>query len=421
MKISLSKQSFFLVLGILIFSSYLFQIYWLPVEVNDNVVFIRDGFAQRLLFKIIGIFLLYFALIRSFSLKSFKYNYIIKIPLAYYIVKTIFLIPLFFWESYLFKEEYIMSANIIFLLLIPFVNFYGKDGDELFSKLVKIMTLIVCLQLIVELIIHFYNLNHVNTLIGGMGNANTFGLHLIIASLGLRFIYRRYFFSNIILIMSLFTGSLITGLISTFLILQSFINFVKFVILKKTAPLIFLLIIIFVILSLLIIFFIFNENFELTFSLSPQLSHIFKKAIEHYYVVYNLIIGEINWEDAGGLILRVSFFTDAWILLSENPMSIIFGHPDFLIFWKSDIFFLNFIVNHGLPMFLLFIISNVILVFRGMKNKTPLSKFALYTLIVYMLFFCVNRILDYWPSPFMYLLVFNYLSRKIKLSEKSKI
>ena len=98
----------------------------------------------------------------------------------------------------------------------------------MFTKFIKIIVWIVCLQLLTDLIIKFFDLNLVSTILGGMGNANTFGLHLIIAALGVRFIYRNYFFSSIILILTFGTGSLICSLIALILLLQVLlINFFR--------------------------------------------------------------------------------------------------------------------------------------------------------------------------------------------------
>ena len=54
------------------------------------------------------------------------------------------------------------------------------------------------------------------------------------------------------------------------------------------------------------------------------------------------------------------------------------------------------------------------------NKKTPLNQFASYTILVYLGFFCSNRILDYWPSGLMYLLVFNYLSKRYKYSDRKQ-
>ena len=73
MKLYYNYQSILLIIGISIFSSYLFQIYWGPVSVNDGVVYVEGGSLQRFLFKFLGISLVYIALIKSFSFNYFVY------------------------------------------------------------------------------------------------------------------------------------------------------------------------------------------------------------------------------------------------------------------------------------------------------------------------------------------------------------
>ena len=110
--------------------------------------------------------------------------------------------------------------------------------------------------------------------------------------------------------------------------------------------------------------------------------------------------------------VRIEWMMNALQLMSESPFSFIFGHPDFIPFWTGDGFYFTLLVTLGLPILLLFFTSHIYLLYRNRVNKTSLSQFASYTLVVYMIIFSTNRILDYWPSGFFYLLVFSYLCRK---------
>ncbi len=243
------------------------------------------------------------------------------------------------------------------------------------------------------MVIKLFDLNLVNTILGGMGNANTFGLHLIIAALGIRFIYQNYFFSSIILILTFGTGSLICSLIALILLLQAlFINFFR-----ATLSVVFLLII-----TSLILFIFWDDIFShFLFEFGP---------IKHAYLkVKGLITADVF--NVGSVRGRVKWMIVGIELMKDNPLSIIFGHPGFLPFYTGDGFFFALLVTLGLPALLLFIASNIYLVLKGIFINDPLLKFASYTLIIYVAFFCTNRILDYWPSGFIYLLVFSYLCR----------
>ena len=398
MKIFYNKQTILLAIGIFIFASYQFQIYWGLNSVRDSVLYIEGGGAQRLFIKLIGITIFYITLIRYFSIQSFFNNFIIKIPLLYYIVTVIVLIPLFLSKDYPYAAEHILAINLILFTPILFLNLNGEIGDELFSKLIKITVTIICIQLSADLIIKLYGFSLVSTILGGMGNANTFGLHLIIAALGLRFIYRQHLLSNFILIMTFGTGSLICALLALFFLIQSFI--IGF---YKRSLSTFLL---YGIITITLITYG-NTLFSIFFEGYGPVQHAFTK------------ISELLEGNADNVLARISFMKDAMILMESSPVSIIFGHPNLIPFWTTDIFLLALLVTLGLPALLLFIFSNIYLIYQGSKEKTPLYQFATYTLIVYLAFFCTNRILDYWPAGFMYLLVFTYLSRKIKYTKNN--
>lgn len=398
MKIYFNKQTILLAIGIFIFAGYQFQIYWGLNSVRESVLYIEGGGFQRFLIKIIGISLLYVALIRSFSFSSFTHNLTIKIPLLYYVATVVVLIPVFLSKNYLYTAEHLMAVNLVLFIPLLLINFYGERGDELFSKLIRITVWVVCIQLLIDLILKFLNFSLVPTILGGMGNANTFGLHLIIAALGLRFIYRKHLLSNIVLVFTWGTGSLICTLVGTLLLMQSLIiNFFK-------RP----LMTFFIFSSVLITFTLYGDFFYSLFleEFGP---------VKHAYTK----ISEVLVGKADNVIARISFIIDAWELMKESPLSFIFGHPSFLPFWTTDGFFLAIFVNLGVPALLLFIISNIYLFYRGIIEKKPLSMFASYTLLVYLAFFCTNRILDYWPSGFIYVLIFTYLSRKIQFNKKN--
>ena len=233
MKIYYSKRNILLVAGIFLSFSYLFQIYFRDiVYVHNAVVKVTGGSFERNLIKLLGFFLICLALRKTFSLEAFKYNIFIKLPLLYYMITIIVITPIIFQNDYLFTNPHKMTLNLIILFPLLFIDFKGENGDELFSKIIKIIIWIVCLQLIIDLLIKFFNYHYVGTILGGMGNANTFGIHLIIASLGLRFIYKKILLSTFVLLFTFATASLISSIIAIILILNNLL----FVFFKKKTP-----------------------------------------------------------------------------------------------------------------------------------------------------------------------------------------
>ena len=373
-----------------------------PVSVKDSVLYIEGGNTQRFLIKMIGLLLLYIGLINSFSFRGFLYNFPIKIPLLYYAATVIILIPIFLSKDYPYTSEHKLAINFVLFIPLLFIDFYGKKGDDLFTTLIKIMTWVVCFQLLLDLTIKLLNFQLVPTILGGMGNANTFGLHLIIAALGLRFIYRKQFLSNIILILTLGTGSLMCVLIASFLILQSLIIF------SLKRPIIVLSILTCLMITLIILVISEVNLFSIATELPGPVEHALRKIVE------------LSTGKADNVLARIHFMNETWKLFEESPLAIFFGHPNFLPFWTTDGFLLTLFGTLGLPAVLFFVISNFYLCYRGIIKKTPLNQFASYTILVYLGFFCSNRILDYWPSGLMYLLVFNYLSKRYKYSDRKQ-
>ena len=135
MKIYYSKKNILLAIGISIFFSYLFQIYWSDIsELANGVLYIKGGYLQRNLIKLFGIFLIYIALYREFSFRSFKYNFALKIPLLYYLITLILVAPLFFTADYPNAGAHKMALNLVLFFPILFINFSGENGDELFLR-----------------------------------------------------------------------------------------------------------------------------------------------------------------------------------------------------------------------------------------------------------------------------------------------
>ena len=108
---------------------------------------------------------------------------------------------------------------------------------------------------------------------------------------------------------------------------------------------------------------------------------------------------------------RQEFMMEAMQMLSDNPISIIFGHPDFMPFYSGDGFHIALLVTIGLPAMILFFISHLVGVYRGLGENKPLSNFAAYVLVSFTLLLFSNRILDYWPAGLIYMVVLAYLLR----------
>ena len=383
-------SNYFIILGIALSLSILFQVYWLGMQ--DGVMN-EGGSVARFFMKLCALFFIYIGLYSVFSIKIFTYNLILKIPLIYYLLTVIAVIP------YIIGNAYNQAINLLFFAPFLFIDFRGIRGREVFSFLVKIIVCVVCIQLVLDVVIKIMGLQLVSTLLGGMGNANTFGLYLIVSALAFKFLYHRYNISRLLLMSVFATGSLACSLIAIVFILQSF--FVSFRLIFRPATIMFLL-------SATAVTYYFIDFFiDFIFEEFNPLWHAYMK-----------LLGLINFvflnETAGAtsISLRAEYTTQGLLLLSENPMALIFGHPGFIPFYSGDGFVIALLVTLGLPITFLFFICNLIAVYRGFKENDPLSIFSAYVVLTFMALMVTNRILDYWPAGLIYMLTFSYLVRK---------
>jgi len=396
MKITNNRMmDYCLIFGLTIGMSILFQIYWVNVLVSNGVVYVQGGGVQRFLLKIFSLSLIYASLYKSFSINALRFNFVFKIPLLYYMVTVIMMIP------YTYNNAYILSVNLVLFVPLLCLVLTGEKGKFIYKKLIKIIVGVVCLQLVADLIIKGLGLNLIGTVLGGMGNANTFGIHLITAALGLRFIYKQNLLSNIMLIMVWGTGSLVCVGIAAALLLQSVIIGFRHNIFSTVLLLV----------GVMMGFYFWGDG--ILFGEVGPLWHAFMKIEGLVNVIY--YGSDLFNEGVGSITGRHKYTIEGLQLISENPLSLFFGHPNYLPFYSGDGFYIAMLVTLGLPATLLFIISNFYAVYRGLSENTPLSNFSAYVLFTYILFFTVNRILDYWPSGLIYIIVFNYLLRARRL------
>ena len=85
------------------------------------------GSATRLLMKLCALFFIYAGLYHAFEIKSFSYNLFLKIPLIYYLLTVIAVMP------YIIGNSYNQAANLLFFVPFLFIVFFGNRGRQLFS------------------------------------------------------------------------------------------------------------------------------------------------------------------------------------------------------------------------------------------------------------------------------------------------
>jgi hypothetical protein len=218
-----------------------------------------------------------------------------------------------------------------------------------------------------------------------MGNPNVFGLFLLLAAVYFYVIERKFYIPIILAVSTFATGSLVSMLIGCCALLCFLLKA------KKYFPPVFLA-------AMTIL--IFRD-----INISP-VAHILGKI--------DALSAFIFFGDSGdslSISARINYYLDGFNLLIQFPTAIFFGHPDGILFYSGDGLYIYYLVSFGLILFSWFVISNLILFKNAINSINQLNKFLGIVLGIYLTYFFTNRILDYWPAAFPYLLAVVFLSK----------
>jgi hypothetical protein len=353
---------------------------------------INGGDAERLGFKIAVFSLLFLSFYRIINVSAALHNFVLKMPLFYYLANLIIIAP--FLEG-----AHRQALNIFFFVPFFFVDWRSFAGINTYKYILKFISLIVLFQACTDPIIK--NLTGIwwenKALIGGLGNPSVMGLFLITACLYFQFFLNKFggLLSLLCFLLLFFTGAAMPIIIGCFL---QFIFLIKFW--RKYG-------LFFVIISSLIIVFsvifssqIFDQDTDLR-----SILHFFGKILA-LFSIFSQDLGGESLSVSG----RIDYFSTGISLLSESPLAILWGHPNYLPMYNGDGLYIAFLVTFGFPFLMYFFAVNLYLIIKHINSNDNLETFSAYMIFVYMIFFVTNRILDYWPSAFVYVIAFSFLS-----------
>jgi hypothetical protein len=321
-------------------------------------------------------------------------NIWVKMPL-------IFLILFSFIGSLTFLEgEYAQAINIVFFVPVLFINWNKPGGDYLYRYIWKAIALIVIVQFITDPVLKVYTGVRWdnNALIGGMGNPNVYGLYLLVSAAYLYFFSTSFhrMLSVPLALNAILTGSMVCSLVA---VLMALMIMVRYFILSGYLA------------KGLLMMLLFTSVVLTTVFLDTNLEEL--RAMAH---VIMKIQGMLNLSDASAesasVAIRLAYTQEGLSLLQDNPVSLLVGHPDYLPIFNGDGTWISLIVTHGILITLLFQLSNIYLIFRSSRHPKIEFVFSFFVLIVFQFFFITNRILDYWPAGFIYLLAFSYCASR---------
>ena len=387
-------STFSLNVGLLIIFSVMYQVYFYGF--SSDQAFLGPGW-QRLLLKVIGLAVFYFSVRKLFSVKALFSNLTLKVPLIFISVATAFLIPFL-------SDLDIQAVNLCLFMPILAIDFNSSKSQRLFISIFKFLSLIIMIQIILDPILKIItDIGYGNAaMIGGVGNANVFGYLLLSCALFCRIVNNNNVPFWFFIISSFFTGSLAVILLAAALV---FLYFLGAILKFTTKSGIQLLVAIFLVIMTIEIL-----SYDWFSANLRSVNH----AIDKWIILFDVLGGGIA--DSASISVREEYTVYGLKLVAENPMSLLFGHPGGIPMYTGDGWWLGLLVTHGLLVTLLFAISNFMIFARGLRMDTRESRFSACVVVISCVFFISNRLLDYWPAAFVYLVAIGYICNRNKLA-----
>ena len=373
-------------ISLLLIFSLLYQVYFYGFESGD----IEGGKINRFVMKVSSTLLLLVQLRKYMSVKATFCNLKVKAPIYFICINYIVLAPLL-------EGTYIQVLNSILMLPILFIDWSTDRARSLYFKICSFISIIIVIQLIIEPFLRAnYRIWGNGAFIGGVGNPNSFGVMLILSGIFFIIFFSRSYikYIGLLLILStIFTGSLAS------IVASSIILFVVLTKINNKGLLIFMIFIITVPIIYL------GSYLGSYLEDIANLVHLFGKS----QALLEALLFEGN-QGSESISLRVEYTMNGLNMLIEHPASIIFGHPNFLPMYNGDGLIISFLVTFGLPFTLYFIGVNFYLLAKGFNSNNASVLFSSLGLMVFLIFFISNRILDYWPMSLPYFLFLSFLA-----------
>lgn len=367
--------------------SILYQVYFYDFE--DGVLI--GGEAPRLAFKLLFVALFLVAVRKYLSLSVFKLNLLLKIPLLFIAVTIIAIAPFL-------NNEYVQAVNLLFFMPLLLLDWNRPGGDRLYRRIWAAIVAIVAAQLLLDPLLKLYfQVGWSNAaVIGGMGNPNVFGVFLIAAGLASAILlrHRSAWPALILFVATVFTGSLAAAilgigyalLLGATVLLRSPSKILLFagVIVALLPP------------STLAIAFLSDGS---------AVTHAFDK----FVVLTEVLGGGSSGAESESIAVRVDYTRRGLAMLADAPLALLTGHPGGTLMYSGDGMWVALLVTYGLPLTLYFLLVNLAAIYRALRSGGRDLLFSACLVATTLAFLVTNRILDYWPAAFAYLLAFTYL------------
>lgn len=377
-------------LGLLIMLGVMYQAYFYGISVEQGLT---GPSWQRSILKLLGLTTFYLSILKVFSVQAMLRNFILKVPLIFFGMVTIFVSP------FLGPFE-IQAVNMVFFLPLLAIDFDKFRYEHLFNRFFSVFSLILIIQVLLDPILKVITgIYHANmALIGGVGNANSFGYLLLCSAIYCLLCLRNRRIFYFLCFASVFTGSLIILVAAFVMVFISFLNNVRNLNFSNLAVYAIVAVILFYIVEVF-----YQEN---TGSFFRGLSH----ATEKFWSLMLFLEGT-QFESAS-ISVRKEYMLEGLRLITDNPWSLLIGHPAKTALYTGDGWWLGLIVTHGLLWTMLFFGCNVFAFLKGLKLRTSEGRCSSFVILLTCTILLTNRILDYWPAAIVYIFALAYVCNK---------
>ena len=116
--------------------------------------------------------------------------------------------------------------------------------------------------------------------------------------------------------------------------------------------------------------------FSLAAAFSPEASYFESlfRSTEHALKKLSGLFAVLFSDGQGGsqsVTERMDYFLEGMSLLAEYPLSLILGHPNGRAIFTGDGWWVALLVTHGLIITLAFALSNIFIILKGLKIRSP--------------------------------------------------
>ena len=381
-------------IGLIIIFCVMYQVYFYGM--SETGVF-AGPFWQRLVLKLVGLTIFYLSIFNSLSVRALLSNFVLKLPLIFIAMVTMLASP--------FLGPYELQAlNLCFFIPLLAFDFNKIEGTYFFNNIFKILSIILVVQVILDPVLKVITgIGYANSaLIGGVGNANSFGYLLLCSAIYCLVCLKNKTAFYFLCLASLFTGSLLILILSATIVFFNLLDNIRNL---RFSGLAFIVILVSTVSAIVVIFY-------------PDYVGKIYTGLNHSMGKFESLLSYVEGNQATSvsISLREEYTLEGLRLVMENPLSLLVGHPNGIAMYTGDGWWLGLLVTHGLLVVLLFFICNIFVFLRGFRLKSSEGRFAAYLIALTCVVFLSNRILDYWPAAIVYVFAFAYAcNSKIKI------